>query len=58
MAEGERPQGSGPVLVQIHVDPAQGFSPKLKSRVDEQGRFLTPELDIENLVEILSQPRS
>ncbi|RTL42083.1 MAG: thiamine pyrophosphate-binding protein [Burkholderiales bacterium] len=38
-------QASGPVLVQIHVDPAQGFSPKLKSRVDEQGRFLTPELD-------------
>lgn len=37
--------GSGPLLVQIHVDPAQGFSPKLKSRVDEQGRFLTPELD-------------
>lgn len=35
----------GPVLVQIHVDPAQGFSPKLKSRVDEQGRFQTPELD-------------
>lgn len=35
----------GPLLVQIHVDPAQGFSPKLKSRVDEQGRFLTPELD-------------
>lgn len=38
-------QGSGPVLVQIHVDPAQGFSPKLKSRVDEHGKFLTPELD-------------
>jgi acetolactate synthase-1/2/3 large subunit len=27
------------------VDPKQGFSPKLKSRVDEQGRFVTPELD-------------
>lgn len=38
-------QGSGPLLVQIHVDPAQGFSPKLKSRVDEHGKFLTPELD-------------
>jgi acetolactate synthase-1/2/3 large subunit len=37
--------GTGPVLVQIHVDPAQGFSPKLKSRVDEHGKFLTPELD-------------
>ena len=38
-------QGRGPLLVQVHVDPAQGFAPKLKSRVDEQGRFLTPELD-------------
>jgi acetolactate synthase-1/2/3 large subunit len=37
--------GSGPVLIQIHVDPAQGFSPKLKSRMDENGKFLTPELD-------------
>ncbi len=37
--------GQGPVLVQLHVDPTQGFAPKLKSRVDAQGRFLTPELD-------------
>jgi acetolactate synthase-1/2/3 large subunit len=37
--------GQGPVLVQIHVDRAQGFSPKLKSRIDERGNFLTPELD-------------
>jgi acetolactate synthase I/II/III large subunit len=37
--------GQGPLLVQVHVDPAQGFAPKLKSRVDAQGRFLTPELD-------------
>jgi acetolactate synthase-1/2/3 large subunit len=35
----------GPVLIQVHVDREQGFAPKLKSRVDEQGRFLTPELD-------------
>jgi acetolactate synthase-1/2/3 large subunit len=35
----------GPVLIQVHVDRLQGFSPKLKSRLDEQGRFLTPELD-------------
>ncbi len=35
----------GPVLIQIHVDRAQGFSPKLKSRIDEKGKFLTPELD-------------
>jgi acetolactate synthase-1/2/3 large subunit len=36
---------SGPVLIQVHVDRAQGFSPKLKSRIDENGKFLTPELD-------------
>jgi acetolactate synthase-1/2/3 large subunit len=36
---------TGPVLIQIHVDRAQGFSPKLKSRMDEKGKFLTPELD-------------
>jgi acetolactate synthase I/II/III large subunit len=35
----------GPVLIQIHVDRAQGFSPKLKSRIDDNGKFLTPELD-------------
>jgi acetolactate synthase-1/2/3 large subunit len=34
----------GPVLIQIHVDRSQGFSPKLKSRMVD-GRFLTPELD-------------
>lgn len=34
----------GPLLIQIHVDPSQGFSPKLKSRMVD-GRFLTPELD-------------
>jgi acetolactate synthase-1/2/3 large subunit len=37
--------GDGPVLIQIHVDREQGFSPKLKSRIDENGKFLTPELD-------------
>jgi acetolactate synthase I/II/III large subunit len=36
---------TGPFLIQIHVDRAQGFSPKLKSRIDENGHFLTPELD-------------
>lgn len=35
----------GPILIQIHVDRGQGFSPKLKSRIDENGKFLTPELD-------------
>jgi acetolactate synthase-1/2/3 large subunit len=38
-------QKSGPVLIQIHVDRTQGFAPKLKSRIDDNGRFLTPELD-------------
>ena len=37
--------GPGPVVIQVHVDPTQGFSPKLKSRIDANGRFLTPELD-------------
>ena len=37
--------GSGPLLIQIHVDRSQGFAPKLKSRIDENGKFLTPELD-------------
>ncbi len=35
----------GPQLIEIHVDPSQGFAPKLKSRLDETGAFLTPELD-------------
>jgi acetolactate synthase-1/2/3 large subunit len=35
----------GPVLIQIHVDREQGFAPKLKSRIDEHGKFQTPELD-------------
>jgi acetolactate synthase-1/2/3 large subunit len=35
----------GPVVIQIHVDRTQGFSPKLKSRIDGTGKFLTPELD-------------
>jgi acetolactate synthase-1/2/3 large subunit len=45
--QGLRPllQKTGPVLIQIHVDRTQGFAPKLKSRIDDKGRFLTPELD-------------
>jgi acetolactate synthase-1/2/3 large subunit len=35
----------GPCLIDLHVDPRQEFSPRIKSRVDEQGRFVTPELD-------------
>lgn len=42
---GARIAEPGPKLIQIHVDRLQGFAPKLKSRMDEQGRFVTPELD-------------
>lgn len=38
-------QGGGPLLIDLHVDPRQEFAPRIKSRVDEQGRFVTPELD-------------
>ena len=27
------------------VDPRQEFAPRIKSRVDENGKFVTPELD-------------
>lgn len=35
----------GPLLIDIKVDPNQPFSPRMKSRIDENGAFLTPELD-------------
>lgn len=35
----------GPRLVQIEVDPAQSFEPRIKSRIGEDGKFQTPELD-------------
>lgn len=35
----------GPFLVDIHVDTRQEFVPRIKSRVDETGKFITPELD-------------
>jgi acetolactate synthase-1/2/3 large subunit len=35
----------GPLLIDIEVDPSQNFSPRIKSRVDENGKFITPELD-------------
>lgn len=38
-------QGSGPMLIDLHVDSRQEFVPRIKSRVDEQGKFVTPELD-------------
>lgn len=35
----------GPLLVDVIVDPQQEFTPRIKSRVDEKGQFVTPELD-------------
>ncbi len=35
----------GPLLIDIQVDPQQEFTPRIKSRVDENGKFLTPALD-------------
>lgn len=35
----------GPALLQIDVDPAQPFEPRIKSRMLEDGTFATPELD-------------
>jgi acetolactate synthase-1/2/3 large subunit len=37
--------GNGPAVVQIDVDPAQGFAPRIKSRMLPDGSFATPELD-------------
>ncbi|MGJ0484900.1 MAG: thiamine pyrophosphate-binding protein [Methylomicrobium sp.] len=35
----------GPLLIDVIVDPNQEFVPRIKSRVDENGKFVTPELD-------------
>ena len=35
----------GPMLIDLHVDPRQEFVPRIKSRVDANGAFVTPELD-------------
>lgn len=35
----------GPMLIDLHIDPRQEFAPRIKSRVDENGKFVTPELD-------------
>ena len=35
----------GPLLINVIVDPRQEFTPRIKSRVDENGKFITPELD-------------
>ena len=38
-------QEDGPLLLNVVVDPRQEFVPRIKSRVDESGKFVTPELD-------------
>ena len=38
-------QHNGPLLIELIVDPSQEFAPRIKSRVDEAGKFITPELD-------------
>ena len=38
-------QEDGPLLLDVMVDPRQEFAPRIKSRVDENGKFVTPELD-------------
>lgn len=35
----------GPLLLNVVVDPRQEFVPRIRSRVDETGKFVTPELD-------------
>ncbi len=38
-------QGDGPLLIDLMVDPRQGFAPRIRSREDGKGGFITPELD-------------
>lgn len=38
-------QEEGPLLLDVIVDPRQEFAPRIKSRVDVDGKFVTPELD-------------
>lgn len=35
----------GPLIIDLHVDTRQEFVPRIKSRVAENGKFVTPELD-------------
>lgn len=37
--------GEGPLLLNLIVDPRQEFAPRIKSRSDGNGKFITPELD-------------
>ena len=36
---------SGPILVNLIVDPAQGFAPRMKAKLDQNGKFLPLQLD-------------
>ena len=38
-------EDDGPLLINIIVDSRQEFVPRIKSRIDENGKFVTPELD-------------
>ena len=38
-------ENDGPLLINIIVDSRQEFAPRIKSRIDEHGKFVTPELD-------------
>ena len=37
--------GDGPLLIDIHVDPTQNFVPRMKARLDENGKFIPLFLD-------------
>lgn len=38
-------RADGPILVNIHVDPEQNFAPRMRARLDEQGKFVPLQLD-------------
>lgn len=38
-------RADGPILVNIHVDPDQNFAPRMRARLDEQGKFVPLQLD-------------
>ena len=38
-------ESPGPALIELMIDPQQEFCPKLKSRMGDDGNFVTPELD-------------
>lgn len=45
----------GPALIELIIDNEQEFCPKLKSRIDKDGEFITPELD--DMFPFLSQDK-